>query len=326
MGCGPVGATRAAQVALHPATEMYALADPARAAAEALAQTHGATAHTDWRELVAHPGVDVVVVATPHAERAAVAIAALKQGKHVLCEAPLGRHLNEAVQLAGVATSAKGRFKIGCNHRYHPGLRQARAFVAAGVIGEVINVRASYGRGGRPEAEWRANRDLAGGGELTDEGVHVLDLVNWFVGEPREVFAYTQAGVWPGNVEDGAFALMKWEDGKIAQLRSAWTQWTDEFCFEVFGTLGSVGVRGLGGDFGAQTLAVAKRRPEGGRPYSERTVYDEEDVSWREEWADFVGALTEDRPYMGSPAEGITVMGLLDALYRSAQSGQAVNP
>lgn len=329
VGCGLIGGKRAEQVALHPRSEMYAFVDPNEAAACKLADKYGGEAHTEWGAVLSRDEVDVVIVATPNAYLAEVSIAALKLGKHVLIEKPMGRHLNEAVQMAGVATSAAGKFKVGFNHRYHPALKQAHALYSAGVIGEIINIRARYGHGGRPgyDKEWRGDRDLAGGGELTDQGVHVLDLINWFAGEPAEVFAYTQTAVWPlGNLEDSAQAMMKWNDGKLAQFHTAWTQWKNMFSFEVFGTLGSVTVDGLGRSYGPETLIVAKRRLEGGAPYMERTVYDEEDISWREEWADFMSAIVDGTPYMGTPSDGVTVMGLLDALYRSAQSGQAVNP
>lgn len=329
VGCGRIGGARAEQIAKHPRSEVYAAVDPDEGAARALADEWGGQVGASWRELALREEVDVVVIATPPAYVAEIAIAALKAGKHVLAETPMGRSLHEAVQIAGVATSAKGVFKVGLVHRHHPALKQAHLQCAHGVIGDVVNIRARYGHGGRPGAEktWRGRRDLAGGGALAELGVPVLDLINWFAGEPNEVFSQVQTAVWPlGTLEDSAFATMKWDDGKIAQLFASWTQWSDLFSFEVFGTRGALIVEGLGGRFGPRTLTVLERRPEGGPPYTVRTVYDEEDISWRDEWAELMDAITEGRPHTGSPSDGVTVMGLLDAAYRSAQSGQAVNP
>ena len=329
VGCGLIGNKRAEQVVKHPRTNLTALVDPSEATAQGLADKWGGTAFTDWNDVVQRDDVDIVIVATPNAYLSEIAVASLKADKHVLIEKPMGRNVHEAVQMAGAASASGKLLKIGFNHRYHPGLMRAFAYFQEGVIGEVINIRARYGHGGRPgyEKEWRGNRDLAGGGELTDQGVHVLDLIHWFAGEPKEVFAYTQTAVWPlGSLEDSAFALMKFESGAIAQFHTAWTQWKNMFSFEVFGKLGSLTVDGLGRSYGPETFTVARRKKEGGAPFMERTVFDEEDISWAAEWKEFVDAIETGSPYMGTPSDGVTVMTLLDALYRSTQAGQPVAP
>lgn len=326
VGCGLIGTRRAEQAAKNPRSELVAVVDANAAAAQTLASRLGCAHHAEWTAVVSDPEIDGLVVATPNGFLAEIAIAALKKKKHVLVEKPMGRNVHEAVAMAGAATAAQRILKIGFNHRYHPGLARAHEIFASGAIGELINIRARYGHGGRPgyEKEWRGSRDLAGGGELTDQGVHVLDLVHWFAGEPTEAFGYLQTAVWPlGSLEDGAFGLLKLPQGGVASFHTAWTQWKNMFSFEVFGTKGSVSVDGLGRSYGPETLTVAKRKPEGGAPLMEKTVYDEEDVSWALEWDDFLNGL-EGRPYMGTPNDGVTVMRLLDALYRSAESGQAI--
>ncbi|MEQ8278433.1 MAG: Gfo/Idh/MocA family oxidoreductase [Deltaproteobacteria bacterium] len=326
VGCGLIGGKRSDVIVNDPRCELAVVVDPNEAAAKRLGERVGAPWSTSWSGALADSNADIVVVATPNAFLAEICISALKKGKHVLVEKPMGRNIHEAIQMAGAATSTNQVLKIGFNHRYHPALMRAHEMYADGEIGQIINIRARYGHGGRPgyENEWRGNRELAGGGELTDQGVHVIDLIAWFAGEPTEVFGYLQTAAWPiAPLEDSAFALMKFESGALASFHTAWTQWKNMFSFEVFGTDGSVTVDGLGRSYGPETLIFAKRKKEGGAPYMSRTVYDEEDISWKLEWDDLIRGIETGR-YMGTPNDGVVVMRVLDAIYRAAEQRQPI--
>jgi predicted dehydrogenase len=326
VGCGLIGTKRADVIAKDPKSELAMVVDPNEEAARKLGERVGAPYATSWTKAIAETECDIVIVATPNAFLSEITIGALKRNKHVLVEKPMGRNIGESITMAGAATSTGQILKVGFNHRYHPGLMRAYEMYADGLIGELINIRARYGHGGRPgyEKEWRGNRELAGGGELTDQGVHVIDLIAWFAGEPSEVFGYTQTAAWPIKpLEDSAFALMKFPSGTIASFHTAWTQWKNMFSFEVFGTEGSVTVDGLGRSYGPETLTYAKRRTEGGAPYMSRTVFDDEDISWAEEWKDLINGIERGR-YMGTPNDGVITMRVLDALYRSVETSGPV--
>ena len=327
VGCGLIGNRRAERAVAHARTRLVAVADTSEDAARAVAERYGAAHHTDWQAIVRDPDVDAVVVATPNAFLRDVTIAALDAGKHVLVEKPMGRNLDEARQMADAATASGRVLKIGFNHRYHPAIRRAHDLVAGGAIGVPISARARYGHGGRPgyEREWRGNAQLAGGGELTDQGVHVADLLHWFIGLPEEGFAYLQTAVWPIQpLEDGAFALFRFSGGCVAGIHTSWTQWKNLFSFEVTGTTGSVEVEGLGGSYGVERLIQTQRRMEGGAPEYTETRYEEADRSWELEWADFVRAVRSGDAYDGTPGDGLAAMRMLDALYASAREGRPV--
>jgi len=327
VGCGLIGNRRAEQAVAHARTRLVAVADTSEDAARAAAERYGAAHHTDWQAIVRDPDVDAVVVATPNAFLRDVTIAALDAGKHVLVEKPMGRNLDEARQMADAATASGRVLKIGFNHRYHPAIRRAHDLVARGAIGVPISARARYGHGGRPgyEREWRGDARLAGGGELTDQGVHVADLLHWFIGLPEEGFAYLQTAVWPIQpLEDGAFALFRFSGGCVAGIHTSWTQWKNLFSFEVTGTTGSVAVEGLGGSYGVERLIQTHRRMEGGAPEYTETRYEEADRSWELEWADFVRAVRSGDAYDGTPGDGLAAMRMLDALYASAREGRPV--
>lgn len=325
VGCGLIGRRRAEQAHAHPGTRVVACVDMDAAAAEEVASACGAAAGQDWSSVVERDDVDVVVVATPNGFLRDVAVASSSAGKDVLVEKPMGRNLAEALEMADAAKSAGRRLKVGFNHRYHPAISEAHRRFESGLVGDFIHARARYGHGGRPgyEKEWRGDRELAGGGELTDQGVHVIDLLHWFAGSaPAEAFGYLQTAVWPlGDLEDNGFALLKWASGGVASFHTAWTQWKNLFSLEIFGTKGSLVVEGLGRSYGTETLTVAIRKPEGGVPDMETLTYEGPDESWALEWADFVRGLRSNQPFLGDAAEGVEVMRTLDAIYRAAEAG-----
>jgi predicted dehydrogenase len=322
IGCGLIGARRAAAAAAHPSSRVALVVDVDGERRDAVAESAGAESAADWRAALEHPDVDVVVVATPNGLLAELGVAALEAGRHVLLEKPMGRGVAEARRLAEAADASGCQLKVGFNHRYHPGLERARALVAEGAIGRVINLRARYGHGSRPgcETEWRADPAMAGGGELLDQGVHVADLFHWFAGLPAEAVAFNQTAVWRIDpLEDNAFGLFRWSDGVVAQMHVSMTQWKNRFSFEVFGELGSLAVEGLGGSYGTERLIHTRRRLEGGVPEVDETRYPEGDDSWAAEWDDFVTAIRTGRPpRYGTPGDGVAAMRMIDALYRSA--------
>ncbi|HEX3549026.1 MAG TPA: Gfo/Idh/MocA family oxidoreductase [Candidatus Elarobacter sp.] len=321
-GCGLIGRRRAAAVAADARSRLALVADVAPAAAAEVAAAYGARTVTGWQELVEAPEIDAVCIATPNGFLAEIATAALDAGKHVLLEKPMGRSAGEARAIAAAAQRSGRLVKVGFNHRYHPAIARAHAELVAGTIGTPVNARVRYGHGGRPgyENEWRGDPVLAGGGELTDQGVHVADLLHWFVGVPREVYAVLQTAVWPlGALEDNAFGILRYDGGAVASFHTSWTQWKNLFSFELFGERGALIVEGLGGSYGEESLTIHRRVMEGGAPQTERIAFAGEDVSWRDEWTDFLGGALDGRPYLGDAHDGIVAMKTLAALYRSAR-------
>ena len=321
VGCGLIGRRRASVAASHPASRLIVTCDSILSAAQSVAHPWGALAVADWRAAVDRREVEAVVVSTPNGVLAEIAVAALAAGKHVLIEKPMGRNLEEARTIAGAADAARRLVKVGFNHRYHPAIAAAHRHVHAGDVGAVINMRCRYGHGGRLgyEREWRGSREQAGGGELTDQGVHVVDLIHWFLGVPVSAYARLQTAVWPlGDLEDNGFGVLDFSGGAVAIFHTSWTQWKNLFSLEVTGRDGSVIVEGLGRSYGTETLTRHRRRPQGGPPETECTEYSGEDASWADEWEDFLGAVLEGRPMLGSANDGVAAMRTLDALYRSA--------
>ena len=325
------------------------VADVDEGRAGSLAREMGCLATTDWQEVVARDDVDIVVVSTTNNWLAPITIAALQNGKHVLCEKPPGRNPKEARQMMEAARTSGRKLKIGFNHRHHAAVWKARELFGQGRIGEPLFIRCRYGHGGRPgyEKEWRADPEVSGGGELLDQGIHAIDLFHWFLGDFQEAFGLTATYVWkrteggrgkeevtpssilrpPSSivqVEDNAFALFRTAGGQVASLHTSWTQWKNLFCFEVFGQDGYLIVEGLGGSYGLERLRIGRRKTQGGPPEEQVFEFPGPDVSWQAEWREFVAAIREGREPLGNGHDGWQAMKMVYAVYESARTGQVV--
>ena len=290
VGCGLVGAKRARALG---DSRLVAVADTDPGRARGLAeQVPGCVAERDWRAAVTRPDVEVVIVATTHDSLVPVALAAAEAGKHVLVEKPAARRPSEIVPLLAAARERGVVVRVGFNHRFHPALRQARALLEGGELGPLMYIRARYGHGGRAgyEREWRARPDVAGGGELLDQGIHLIDLARWFGGDFAFAAGHVGTFFWEMPVEDNGFVLLKTKTGQVAWLHASWTEWKNLFSFEVFARNGKLQVDGLGGSYGVERLTHHRMLPEMGPPETTGWEYPGEDSSWHDEYASFVEA------------------------------------
>jgi len=198
VGCGLIGHKRANVIRESATDELVVVADVDESRAKSLATEFGCAATADWQQAIAAYDLDALIVSTINKYLAPISQAALDAGKHVLCEKPPGRNAAETQGMVEAAQRSERVLKVGFNHRHHPAIWQAHVLCAQGDIGAPMFIRAVYGHGGRPgyDKEWRADADLAGGGELLDQGVHVIDLCRWFMGEFTEVFGATATYHW----------------------------------------------------------------------------------------------------------------------------------
>lgn len=328
VGAGAIGNKRAAAIQRSGIGTIARVVDVDSAKAAHLASRHQAEHGVTWQDAVRQPDVDLVIVSTSNNALAEVTIAALSAGKHVLCEKPLGRSAHEAALMVGAAQSAQRLLKVGFNHRYHPALRKAHSIAAQGLIGDLFSIRCRYGHGGRPgyDLEWRAIPEISGGGELLDQGIHLVDLCCWFMGAFTEATGFTEQYFWRagGPVEDNAFALMRTPTGQVAQLHASWTQWKNLFSFEVAGRDGLLVVEGLGGSYGPERLSWYRRKAQSGPPDLEIFDFPGEDDSWVDEWRDLGAAITGGSRPLGTGEDGLRAMRLIEAIYESSRTATVV--
>jgi predicted dehydrogenase len=294
IGCGLIGDKRAAALGSDVVVGAFDV-DPARS--EGLCRTYGGVACGSTEELFALCP-DVVVVATIHSALAEHAVAAIESGAHVLVEKPGGIGVRE-IDSIRTAARAHGRLvKVGFNHRFHPGIARAVTEARSGAYGPVLSVRGRYGHGGRPgyDKEWRAQPELSGGGEVVDQGMHLLDLAHWTAGPLPLHSAMLRTQFWAMPVDDNAVLLLGTNDGPrdtspFALIHVSWTEWKNTFSLEIACRTAKITVDGLGRSYGAETLRIYRMRPELGPPDLEEIVYPDEDTSWVAEWRHFTDAI-----------------------------------
>jgi predicted dehydrogenase len=209
-------------------------------------------------------------------------------------EKPGARSAEELEPLLALASKRAVQVRVGFNHRFHPAARKAREIIDSGSCGQLMFMRARYGHGGRKgyDREWRADPALSGGGELIDQGVHLIDLARWYFGEEfADVRGRVATLFWDMPVDDNAFLTLATPSGKIAHLHASCTEWKNLFSFEIYGRAGKLHLEGLGGSYGVERLYHYQMRPEMGPPDAVIYEYPGPDTSWECEWADFRAAL-----------------------------------
>ena len=322
VGCGLIGGKRAKSIAaLGHAVVATADAVPERAAG--LAKTYpGCAAVADWREAVARPDVDAVAVATINDSLAPITLGAVVAGKHVLVEKPAARSADE---LRPVVTAARGvTVRVGFNHRFHPALLKARELVDTGAVGPLMFVRGRYGHGGRVgyDREWRADPKRAGGGELLDQGVHLIDLTRWFLGDAVEVSGVASTFFWDMPVEDNGFVTLRHSGGQVGWLHASCSEWKNLFCLEIYGRTGKLQIDGLGGSYGVERLAYYRMLPQMGPPETTIWEYPGEDTSWTAEFRDFEAACAGVRGKGATLEDAVAALDVVGAVYQRSEGAK----
>jgi len=324
IGCGLIGKKRADS--FGSAATLVACADKDLERARGLAARSGARASADWRPVVEASDVEMVVIATPHDSLAEITLAAIERGKHVLVEKPAARSATELAPVADAADRAKALVRVGFNHRYHRAFRKARELVDQGVLGPLMFLRARYGHGGRLgyEKEWRADAKISGGGELIDQGVHLIDLARWFLGDFTTIDGTAQTCFWDMPVDDNAFLMLRTATQQVAWLHASATEWKNTFSMEIYGRDGKLSIEGLGGSYGTERLTWYRMLPEMGPPETTAWEYPMADDSWSAELAAFLDDIAHRRSPSPNLRDALAALRVVQHIYE--KSGHAHHP
>jgi predicted dehydrogenase len=315
IGCGLIGNKRARALARH---ALVSCSDVILSRASTLAAQHqGCEATTDWRHVATRRDVDAVIVSTTNDMLVPAALAAIQAGKHVLLEKPGARNSQELQTLVDAARDTRVVVKVGFNHRFHPALMRAREMIDENAIGPLMFIRGRYGHGGRlgMEKEWRGNPQISGGGEMLDQGVHLIDLARWYLGDFVESSGHVARFFWDWPVEDNGFALLKTAAGQVAWLHASCTEWKNLFSLEIYGRNGKLHVEGLGGSYGVERLSYYKMLPQMGPPETTIWEYPREDRSWHAEFEHFADCIARSKTPCGSLDDALAALRIVETLY-----------
>lgn len=315
VGAGFIGKKRAAVLSKF-GDKLVAVTDVEIDKANVVAQNHsGCKVTTNYQELISDSRINAVIVSTTHDSLAKISLATLKNNKHVLCEKPLGIYPSEVNNCVQEAKKRSLIYKGGYNHRFYPAISKAHDLFIKGGIGNLMYIKATYGHGGREgyEKEWRMNKKISGGGELLDQGSHLIDLSLWFMGKVSRINAQLITSFYNTKVEDNAFLLLR-NKNIVAQLHASWTEWKNRFVFEIYGTTGYLKVNGLGGSYGFETLIFGER-VSGKAPNEKIWEFPSEDLSWEKEWQSFKDSIKNKKKLLSSGEEGLEVLKIIRKVY-----------
>ncbi len=318
LGCGLIGQKRAK--ALEGA-RLVVCADVDEKRARLLAEGFpGCEASSDWRKAVQRADVEIVLVATSNDALVETCLAAVRAGKHVLVEKPAARNVQELEALIAAEQAYGVQVRVGFNHRYHPALLKAHDLFLAGELGELMFIRGRYGHGGRKgyEREWRANPAISGGGELIDQGVHMIDLARWFLGDFAESQGFAHTYYWDMPVDDNGFMLLKTAKQQTAFLHVSCTEWKNLFSLEIYGRDAKLHVEGLGGSYGLEKLSFYKMLPEMGPPETTIWEYPRGDNSWELEFSEFLEDIRLGRRPSANLADARAALSVVEKIYKES--------
>jgi predicted dehydrogenase len=315
IGCGLIGQKRARALAN---ANLVACADTVKERAEALARTWpGALPETDWRKVAERSDVDAVIISTTNNMLAEITLAMISAGKHVLVEKPAARRSLELEPVIQAARKMQKIVRVGFNHRYHRAILKARELFESGALGELMFIRGRYGHGGRIgyEKEWRADPELSGGGELIDQGVHLIDLARWFMGDLASAQGFAHTYYWNMPVDDNGFMLLKTQKQQVAFLHVSCTEWKNTFSFEIFGHDSKLDISGLGGSYGVERLTYYRMLPQMGPPETTVWEYPMQDNSWEVEFAEFLEDIRLHRQPAANLDDAQAALRIVEHLY-----------
>jgi predicted dehydrogenase len=315
IGCGLIGKRRAGTI---PKGGLKVACDLDPAKASKLVNEHGGQVTANSSDVFLHPEVDVVLISVPNIALAPITRAAVEKGKHVLVEKPGAVHSRELKEIAKIAEGTGARVRIGYNHRFHPAFLKMAEILARDDVGEFMFLRARYGHGGRLgyDREWRADPTLSGGGELIDQGVHLIDLASIWLGEFQVVEGHATTFFWDMKVDDNAFVYLRNAQGRAAWLHASSTEWKNLFSFELYFKRAKLHIEGLGGSYVVERLYYYKMLPDMGPP--ETTIYEfpRGDESWTLEMQEFLQDILLGREPVPGLSEGSRTLEVVEEIYR----------
>jgi 1,5-anhydro-D-fructose reductase (1,5-anhydro-D-mannitol-forming) len=320
IGFGKMGHIRARAVRESGKGEVVLVHDP-----EPVAPPPGARWASCPEAVLSDPEVEAVFICTPNYLHKPLTIAGLRAGKHVFCEKPPAFTAADVEEIRAVETQSGKCLMYGFNHRHHESIKRMKDVIDSGEMGRILWMRGRYGK----EVDksffqgWRAKPELAGGGIMLDQGIHMLDLFVYLAGGFDEVQAMVSNLYWKiEGIEDNVFANFRSsKTGICASLHSTMTQWRHLFSLEVFLEKGAMVLNGLktsSGAYGDEDLAIKRNRQQmhrGTFDTEEHLVY-HTDTSWTSETEHFLNAISSDSSLrLGGSADALHVLRLVDAIY-----------
>jgi predicted dehydrogenase len=313
---------------------------------------------TDWRELVARDDIDVIDCCTPNHLHRDILLAALAAGKHVYCDKPLAKTLDEAREIVTAAHQSKVKHQMTFQYRFIPAMMRAQQLVEEGFLGRVFSFRTQYLHAGYIDPQrpfsWRLDVTKGGGGAMVDLASHALDLVRFLLGDFESVNAFTETFIRerpvPGEdrmakveVDDLVLMMARMENGSIGTVEASRlaTGTNDELRLEIHGQLGALRFNlmdpnwlyvydareasdPIGGDRGFKAIETVQRYPAPAVLPGPKFSLGWTRLHAASQYA-FIRNVVEDLPPSPNFVDGLRVQEVMEAGYLSAREGRWVD-
>jgi predicted dehydrogenase len=320
IGCGVVGKKRKKYIIENPDFELSAISDITFK--KNFFVRSGIKYYKNYQDIFDND-LDAIFICMPNYLAKDITISALKRNIHVFCEKPPSKNYNELLEIEKIYKKKNNlKLKYGFNHRYHDSVIKAREIIRDEKYGKVVNIRGMYGKSKivTMSKGWRSERKFAGGGILLDQGIHMLDMINLFVGDIDDVKSMISNTFWNKDVEDNAFALLKSKKNQIVSIHSSATQWQHRFNLEIIlekGLLVLSGILSGSKSYGKERLIfIPRSNSNSGSKLKKIFTFSQKDLSWKKEVDEFANSIYNDKKVInGTLKESLKVMKLIEDIY-----------
>lgn len=330
IGCGRISPRHIQSLAQIPSGSLVAVADVIASRAQRAANETGAEPYTDYRRLLDRRDIDVVTICTPSGLHALMAIEALQAGKHVLVEKPMALTLADADAMIAAAGQAGRKLGVVLQNRYNPPMQDLRRAVDEGRLGRLLLGNATV-RWYRPqeyyEDGWHGTWAMDGGA-LMNQSIHHIDALQWMMGNPVSVFAYTATLAHRMEAEDTGVAAIRFAGGALGVVEGSTLTYPEnlEGSLSIFGEHGSVKVGGTA--LNRKVFWKIEGQLEHEKELLTREQIDPPSVygqSHRAVIEDMIDAVVQDRKPRTNGREARRSVALVLAIYESARTGREVH-
>jgi len=322
----------------NPKAKVQAICDINPEGLKTIGNQYGIEArYTSYEEMFANEELDIVSIATPNRLHKDMTILALEKGIHVLCEKPIGMNSEEAIAMQRKAEETGKRLMINYSYRFLPSSVAIKQRIDDGLVGDIYSASCHWLRdinGFSQFGEWFAKKSVSGGGALIDIGVHFLDKILWLLDFPEldSVLATTHDHICQKvakergqvyDVEDTVEAMIRFKNNTSFMFQVSWAANIAENNLIEYRLLGT-------------KEGILEQNINQGYTFQAKTFHESKGVSYTLDinhvnqkicptsMSYFVDAILNDKPHMATGTEAITVMKLIEAIYKSAETGKQI--
>ena len=273
----------------------------------------------EWNDLLKIKELNIIIIATVHNQLSKILLESIKANKHVFIEKPASINLKDLRKAINKNKIHKKKIRVGYNHRFLSAIIKCKQIINKKLIGDLMFIKASYGHGGRfgYEKEWRMNPKISGGGEMIDQGSHLIDLSEFFFGKTVRAEGLIRDFFWKKKVDDNAFFTLKFKKKILSFLHVSCTEWKNNFLFEIYGKKGKLRIEGKGGSYGEEKLYLYKMNKRMTYPKIYSWQFSKKDYSWSRELEEFYRDIEKNRQPNPGLEQAYSVLNVIKKIYKT---------